>query len=209
MDVFEASKHALAKMVESGANMSVIGGWAVWAYNPYKFSKDVDAVVGPRDTWKVRKVLLDDGFTETSGAHLGKRGFRKPVGDGVIDVDLYDGRVGPFEANEILERSVLKELFGHRTKVASPTDLLALKIHALLERRGSWKGEKDAADIIALLLATADEIEVDHLTQNIPRKRLAETAALLSASYQQTARYYSLSRAEYKRLKARLKRWVR
>jgi len=208
MDIYETSKQTVKSLIASGADIGVIGGWAVWAYNPYKYSMDIDIVVRPEDLWKLRTELRELGFAETSSAHLGKKGFKKAVEGGVIEVDVYDDRIGPFRAEEVLDRSTVKELFGIRTKVVSPTDLTILKLHALMQRQESGKGQKDISDLIALLLAQRESIDVDRVREAVTKKALKDAIALLTSSYQRTARFYPLSMAEYKRLKAALEKWI-
>ena len=208
MDVYEVSRETLKEIVNSGADVGVIGGWAIWAYNPYKYSMDIDVVLKPGDLWKVREKLLELRFNETSGSHLGEKGFKKALEDGVIEVDVYDEMIGPFKAGDVLRRSVKKKLFGHMTKVASPTDLLILKLHALMERQESVKGQKDISDLIALLLAARGEMDMENVREAVAKKALKDAIALLTSSYQQTARFYPLSMAEYKKLKAALEKWI-
>jgi len=208
MDIYETSKEVVKELFDSGTEIGVIGGWAVWAYNPYKYSMDIDVVLRPGGVWKVREKLRQLGFTETSGGHLGKKGFKKAVEGGAIEVDVYDGSIGPFTAEDVLERSPEKDLFGIRAKVASPTDLMILKVYALTERRESGKGQKDISDLIALLTAVRSEVRVDELKKAIPKKDLKDAIALLTSSYQQTSRFYPLSMDEYKKLKAALEKWM-
>jgi len=209
MDIYKASQQTLKDLLESGADISVIGGWAVWAYNPYKYSLDIDVVLRPRDLWMIREKLLARGFNETSGGHLGKKGFKKAMEGGVIEVDAYEKAIGPFEASEVLDRSITRELFGRKVRVASPTDLLTLKLYALSDRKESGKGQKDISDLIALLLVARDQVDIDEVKASLPKKALKDAIALLTSSYQQTARFYPLSMAEYKRLKAALGKWMR
>ncbi|MGQ9587235.1 MAG: nucleotidyl transferase AbiEii/AbiGii toxin family protein [Thermoplasmata archaeon] len=209
MNIYEASMQTLRGIVSSGAEICVIGGWAVWAYNPYKYSMDIDIIVKSQDLWKVRDHLLRHGFNETSGGHLGKRGFKRAFEDGVVEVDAYDRMIGPFRAADVLRRSVERELFGRRTKVASATDLLVLKLHALAERKDSGKGQKDISDLIALLLVARNEIDLARLREHVQRKSLKDAIALLTASYQQTSRFYPLTMAEYKKFKNALEKWIK
>jgi len=34
MDIYETSKGVVKELLDSGAEVGVIGGWAIWAYNP-------------------------------------------------------------------------------------------------------------------------------------------------------------------------------
>jgi len=170
---------------------------------------DIDVVLRPDGLWKVREKLRKLGFTETSGGHLGKKGFKKAVEGGAVEVDVYDAGIGPFTAEDVLDRSLEKDLFGMKAKVASPTDLMILKVYALTERRESGKGQKDISDLVALLVAARGEMMVDQLKKTIPKKALKDAIALLTSSYQQTSRFYPLSMDEYKKLKAALGKWTR
>ena len=208
MDVYEVSRETLKEIVNSGADVGVIGGWAVWAYNPYKYSLDIDVVLRPRDLWMIREKLLARGFNETSGGHLGRKGFKKAMEGGVIEVDAYEKAIGPFEASEVLDRSITRELFGRDVRVASPTDLLTLKLYALSDREESGKGQKDISDLIALLLAERQEIDVDEVTRIVERKILKDAIALVTSSFQQTSRFYPLSMDEYRKLKSALEKWI-
>lgn len=208
MNIYEVSQETLKDVIESGADVSVIGDWAIWAYNPYKYSMDIDIVLRPGDIWRVRERLLGHGFNETSGGHLGKKGFKKALESGVIEVDAYDDMIGSMSASDVLRRSVTKELFGCKTKVASPTDLLILKLQALSERRDSGKGQKDISDLIALLLVARGEVDVETVRRSTVKRALKDAVALLTSSYQRTNRFYPLSMAEYKRLKAALEKWI-
>lgn len=208
MDIYRTSQETLRRILDTGAEVSVIGGWAIWAYNPYKYSLDIDLVIEPKDVWIIRERLLEDGFNETSGGHLDKKVFKKAFEGGTIEVDVYDDRIGPFRATEVLRRSVERELFGKRTRVASPTDIFMLKLHALLDRRDSGKGQKDVSDLIALLVAVGGEIDLDTVRETMPRKMLRGAVALLRSSYQQISKAYPISMAEYKRLKSMLERLV-
>jgi len=208
MDIYETSREVVKELLSTGTEIGVIGGWAIWAYNPYKYSMDIDIVLRPSDLWMIREKLLQLGFNETSGGHLGKKEFKKAVEGGAIEVDVYDDKIGPFTAEDVLNRSLDKDLFGMEAKVASPTDLTILKMYALAERRGSGKGQKDISDLIALLLAEQREIDVDEVTRVVARRALKDAIAVVTSSYQQTSRFYPLSMDEYRKLKTALEKWI-
>jgi len=208
MDIYETSREVVKELLSTGTEIGVIGGWAIWAYNPYKYSMDIDIVLRPSGLWMIREKLLQLGFNETSGGHLGKKGFKKAVEGGAIEVDVYDDKIGPFTAEDVLNRSLDKDLFGMEAKVASPTDLTILKMYALAERRESGKGQKDISDLIALLLAEQREIDVGEVTRVVARRALKDAIAIVISSYQQTSRFYPLSMDEYRKLKTALKKWI-
>jgi len=66
----------------------------------------------------------------------------------------------------------------------------------------------DIYDGIALLLAARGEMDVEKVREAVAKKALKDAIALLTSSYQQTARFYPLSMAEYKKLKAALEKWI-
>lgn len=208
MDIYETSREVVKELLSIGTEIAVIGGWAIWAYNPYKYSMDIGIVLRPSGLWMIREKLLQLGFNETSGGHLGKKEFKKAVDNGAIEVDVYDDKIGPFTAEDVLNRSLEKDLFGMKAKVASPTDLTILKVHALAERRESGKGQKDISDLIALLLAERREIDVAEIRRVVERKVLKDAIALITSSYQQTSRFYPLSMDEYRKLKTALEKWI-
>ncbi len=47
MDVYEVSQETLKEIVNSGADVGVIGEWAIWAYNPYKYPRWLSLVGMP------------------------------------------------------------------------------------------------------------------------------------------------------------------
>jgi hypothetical protein len=51
-------------------------------------------------------------------------------------------------------------------------------------------------------------MDVEKVREAVAKKALKDAIALLTSSYQQTARFYPLSMAEYKKLKAALEKWI-
>ena len=95
MDAYDLSFLEAQEIARHVPEAVLIGGWAVWCYNPQLKSRDIDVLIAPRDLWRLEDHLLGRGFSETSGAHLHKRGFRKLHEDTSIDVDIYDTVLGP------------------------------------------------------------------------------------------------------------------
>ncbi len=58
MDIYEKSFSVLKKLTlaQKKYNFSfvLIGGWAVWVYNRYLKSKDVDIIIKPEDFFKLK-----------------------------------------------------------------------------------------------------------------------------------------------------------
>jgi len=184
----------------------LIGGWAVWCYNPRLKSRTIDVLIAPRDLWRLEDHLRGRGFSETSGAHLLKRGFRKLHEDTSIDVDIYDTVLGPYRVEELLPRSAVRSLGDVPVRTLEPTELLALKVVAAKDRRGSEKGAKDLADLVALLSAEGRAIAWERIEGRIPRKDLRDVLRTALSDYRTTVRLYPLPMREYKALKRSLDR---
>lgn len=207
MDAFELAFQEAQEIARTLPEAVVfIGGWAVWCYNPHLKSRDIDLVIAPKDLWRLRAHLRGRGFVETSGEHLQKRGFRLLHEDTSIDVDIYDTVIGPFRVEEFLAHPVRKRLGDRPIRVVGPTELLTMKLHAARDRRGSEKGAKDLADILALLISEGRHIDWDRIGQRLPRKAVEETLRTALADYRTTSRLYPLSMQEYRTLKRRLAR---
>ena len=206
MDAYERSfleAQAIARAVPEAV---LIGGWAVWSFNPRLKSRDIDVLIAPRDLWKLDAHLKGRGFVETSGARLQERGYRALHEDASIDVDVYDTVIGPYPVEELLPRAVSRTLGDVPMRIPASTELLALKVRAARDRRGSEKGAKDLADILALLSVEGDTIEWDRVLDRTPRKEAEEVLRIALADYRTTSKLYPLPMAEYRRLKRRVAR---
>jgi len=146
-------------------------------------------------------------FSETSGTHLHKRGYRKLHEDTSIDVDIYDTVLGPYRVEELLPHSAPKPLGDVSVRTLEPTELLALKVVAAKDRRGSEKGSKDLADLLALLSSEGRSIAWDRIEERVPRKDLKDILRTALSDYRTTSRLYPLPMREYKALKRRLDRF--
>ena len=206
MDAYDLSFLEAQEIARHVPEAVLIGGWAVWCYNPRLKSRDIDVLVSPRDLWRLEAHLRGRGFSETSGAHLHKRGFRKLHEDTSIDVDIYDTVLGPYRVEELLPHSVMKSLGEAPVRALEPTELLALKAVAAKERRGSEKGSKDLADLLALLSAEGRTIAWDRIEERVPRKDLKDILRTALSDYRTASRLYPLPLKEYRALKRRLDR---
>jgi len=130
--------HSLAKE----SDFVLIGGWAAYLHTRLQKSKDIDIVV---DFEELRR--LDAKFGISKNERLRKYEIKQ----GGFDIDVY---VPGFSH---LSYSPERILARHETidgmKVAKQSQLLLLKLGAYSDRKGSEKGEKDAIDIIGLLLS--------------------------------------------------------
>ncbi len=201
MDAYERSFEEAKAIAVAVPEAVLIGGWAVWCFNPRLKSRDIDVLVSPGDGWKLAAHLKGRGFVETSGAHLRKRGFRSLVEETSIDVDVYDTVLGPYRVEELLPRWVARDLGGPPMRVLEPTDLFVLKTHAAVDRRGTEKGTKDLADLLALLASEGGSITWDRVRERTPGKPTREILRTALADYRTTSKIYPLSLEEYRRLK--------
>lgn len=206
IDAYDRSFFEAQEIARRIPETVLIGGWAVWAFNPRLKSRDIDLLVAPRDLWRLNDHLRIRRFVETSGAHLAKKGYRSLHEDASIDVDVYDTVIGPYRVEELLPHTVTRALGEVPVRVLAPSELLALKVHAARERRGTEKGAKDLADILALLSAEGPSIEWDRVRERLPRKEVREVLRTALADYRTTSKLYPLPMAEYRRLKRRVAR---
>ncbi|MEK6924408.1 MAG: hypothetical protein AABW54_04165 [Candidatus Micrarchaeota archaeon] len=119
----------------------VIGGWAAYLWTGCHKSKDIDLVVEQ----PVLNALREEFRVEKNPA------LRKyEIKFDKLDVDLY----APYYSRLAVPP---EELGKYATKVqgittVTPEVLLVLKQGAEIERRGTIKGEKDAIDLLTLLM---------------------------------------------------------
>lgn len=193
MDIYEKSLEILKKLAESGIEFYLVGGWAVWCYNPYMKSKDIDLIIIEKDSWKLRDFLLDLGFRETAKV-LEKKGFSMMWGDDKIEINVYDKRIGKYDIKELIEKPTKRKISGKLVSVISITNLFILKSYTAMERLGTAKGEKDLSDLLALLDAHYKDIEWSKL-------EIKDLLQILLKEYKQTTRIYPLSLEKYKNIK--------
>ncbi|MFA5897373.1 MAG: nucleotidyl transferase AbiEii/AbiGii toxin family protein [Thermoplasmata archaeon] len=206
MDAYERSFLEAQEIARHVPEVVLIGGWAVWSLNPRLKSRDIDLLVAPKDAWRLDAFLRARGFAETYGRHLGKRGYRLLHEETSIDVDVYDDRIGPYRVEELLDRTVDRDLGGVPVRVLRPTELLALKLRAATDRRGSEKGTKDLADLLAILSAQGDAIDWPAVGERVPKKEIRDGLRTAFADYRTASRLYPMPMGEYRSLKRQLER---
>ncbi len=204
MDIYKKSFEILKKIAKAQKQYNfeivLIGGWAVWIYNKYLKSKDIDIIVSEKDFWKLRNLLIQMGFSETHGGHLGKKGFAKLVNTDKIEIDVYDKKIGRTDVKPIIERSVEQRINGFKFSVANVTDLFALKLNSLSERIGSAKGEKDISDLLAILDKSYDSIDWNMIDKRI----LADMFKVLLGNFKTTQNFYRMDINKYKKIRSLL-----
>ena len=119
----------------------LIGGWAVWLYTRALKSKDIDIIIDYAVLGKMR---------ETYDVYKNDRLKKYEIKTGEFDIDIYLDHYSALGAplGRIVKDHAVKSGF----KVPRPEALLALKLYAWVNRRGSAKGMKDELDIFSLAI---------------------------------------------------------
>lgn len=201
MDVYDLSFREAQEIARNVPEAVLIGGWAVWCYNPRLKSRDIDVLIAPSDVWRLANHLRSRGFAETSGAHLDKLGFRLLHEGSSIDVDAYAHTLGPFRVEDLLPKSGSRSIGGTPMKVLQPTELFALKVLAANDRRGSEKGVKDLSDLLALLDEEGATLDWNWLEERVPRRTIRDVLRTAFSDFRTTSRFYPLSMEKYRRMK--------
>lgn len=215
MSIYDQAREYLLELAKGqrahGFTFVLIGGWAIWHYNPYLESKDVDLVIRRKEYWRLGKFLRTLGFAETRG-RLAKRGFTIKTPDGGIDVDVYDDKIGPVEVERIFQDQLWREtkMGGEKINVADPTILLITKLIAAKERgleRRSAKGMKDLTDTFALLQTQLDAVDWEVVRKHVGLVIIRDVLAAVFSDYGVIKRSFpALSFGEFTSLKKRLKK---
>lgn len=130
----------------------LIGGWAAYLHTGLHKSKDIDVIV---DYDALKKLSKNYDLAKNSRLKKYEIKFEK------FDIDIY---VPYFSELAIPAEDLDKQtttIKGITTLKAEP--LLILKQGAEINRRGSIKGEKDAIDIITILLHS--DFDWEHYTK--------------------------------------------
>lgn len=176
----EASQHELQAILAYLADRSegdhppvLVGGWAVFSYNPWVKSQDIDLVLSSSDRSSLQWWLRQERGFEPRRAHRqGWHGARKHLPDlGPIVVDIgtysktqtFEGRDEALDFDLALDQNVQRRVAGSLVRVPSRSLLTLYKAKAAWDRR--WRLEhdvspdpdrergklvKDRADILAL-----------------------------------------------------------
>lgn len=122
----------------------LIGGWAAYLWTRAHKSKDIDIIISDFKALD----YLKQNYDLRKNEHLRK--YEIKIGE--IDIDIYLAFFSKFVIP-------IEDLKDYSTKIEGinvviPEAFLILKQAAEIDRRGSIKGNKDAIDILALLLNT-------------------------------------------------------
>ena len=204
---------------EDGSPTTVlIGGWAVYAINPYFGSYDIDLVTNARTRKSLMQYLRDDrGYARIADDQIPFRGVALPVrGVGTIKIDFatFDA-MDPFENTDeelsyevFRERAVVSDVEGVRIAMPDRSALLLSKLKAAWDRQTRldegrsfdppWergKVVKDRADILALVdpVAGAEELDIVFLGGQLERfPFLLEALSWVGHDVEGIARYARL-----------------
>lgn len=205
MDIYDKSLEILKQITDAqkeyGFQIVLVGGWAIYIYNPYMKSRDIDLIVSKEDYWKLSNFLKSLGFSETHGEHLGKKEFLMLYGRDKIEIDVYDETVAGFDVKTVIKNTVEKTIDDKAVNVASITDLTIMKLKSATDRLGSAKGEKDLSDLLAVLDRHFRDIQWKTVTETIGKKEASAIMRLLLSDIEQTHRIYRLDYKRFQEMK--------
>ncbi len=122
-------------------NFVLIGGWAIYVYTKLHKSKDIDMIVD-YDTLRI----LSGRYRLQKNERLRKYEIKLDR----FDIDVYL----PSYSRLTIPHSDILDRFKDRSEgftLPNREVLLALKLGAFVDRKGSMKGDKDMIDIICML----------------------------------------------------------
>jgi len=210
MDIYEKSQKTLKKIIEAQKKFNfeiiLIGGWAVYCYNPYMKSKDIDFLVKKDDFWKLANFLDSIGFRQT-GKVLEKKGFAVLIGNEKIELDVYDNKIGNLKVKEIFNENlfVTRNFNSEKVNVVNSNVLLSLKIISCAERLGSGKGMKDMSDILAILDRLYDKIDFQAVNESAGKDRVVRIISIVLSDYKKMKNLYPIGFLRFEKIKKFLK----
>jgi hypothetical protein len=152
----------------------LVGGWAVYIYNPYYGSLDIDLVTNNRTKSSLQHYLVEfRGYERRRDTASGVRYVCKDfVTHGIVEIDFgsregsnhFEGRREELPLSLITDYTVFRSLEGQDVPVPTRSLLLLMKMKAAWDRKwrldngrsrdlGRERGklEKDYSDILALI----------------------------------------------------------
>lgn len=181
----------------------LIGGWAVYAYNPYLKSKDIDFLIEKKNFWKLKVFLEEIGFRQTASIPLDKKGFAMLFNEDKIEIDVYDEKIAVYDVRDIFEkkRFEIGKIVKENVLIVDRNLLLVLKILSAKDRLGTAKGIKDHSDILALFDRFFPKIDFNYLKSQIEKKLLDKVFKLVFADYRKIKDVYPIPFLKYQRIK--------
>ena len=144
------------RLPEAGVDYIMIGGHAVNHYGVSRATQDIDFMVATADESKVRRIMVEAGFTNIS-AHATVVFFNRPGSP--LRVDFL--KVDRMTMDKLRANAVTVEYFAaHQVWVPRLRDLLAMKLFALVSGR-SQREDKDFPDIVNLTIENRVDVDAD------------------------------------------------
>jgi len=210
MDIYDKSLETLKQIIDSQKEYDfqivLVGGWAIYAYNPYMKSRDIDLIISKEDYWKLKEFLQSLGFSETYGGHLGKKGFLMLYEGDKIEIDAYDETVAGFDVKVVIKNAIEKKIADKAVNVASITDLITMKLRSSIDRMGTPKGEKDLSDLLAVLDRHYRDINWDVVMGTIGRKEIINVIRIMLSDIKQAQKIYRLDFKRFQGMKKYFKK---
>ena len=210
MDIYEKSKKTLKEIIKAQKKFDfeiiLIGGWAVYCYNPYMKSKDIDFLIRKEDFWKLAEFLGSIGFRQT-GKVLEKKGFAILIGDEKIELDVYDNKIGNLKVKEIFDKKLFvgRNFNGEKVSVVNLDVLLSLKIVSGGEIIGTAKGVKDMSDILAILDKFYNKIDFKFVNKLVGRETVKRVISIVFSDYKKIKNLYPMEFLKFEKIKKSLK----
>jgi hypothetical protein len=161
----------------------LIGGWAVYSYNPWSRSIDIDLVMNQRTKrGLVHHLRVDRGYVRTGPEHLAGRGLERVTPVGAIKLDTvsfesalhFEGLADKLELAFLKTEVVTRKVEDLSVPAPSRSMLLVMKLKAAWDRQWrvdngtspdpEWertKALKDLADVLALVDPARGGTELD------------------------------------------------
>ena len=184
----------LASKADDARPIILVGGWAVYAYNPYEKSTDIDLILGSKRRARLLQWLRTDRGYRKRVKHIdgwsGASRFSPGVGMMIVDVAGFDdefvffGRQEQLNFDVAIEHSVRRLIAEVELCIPTRSLLLLYKAKAAFDRAarivGGESGDarweqgklgKDRSDIIAILDSKpeAPDWEIGFLGQQLER----------------------------------------
>jgi len=209
-DIYEKSQKTLKEIIKAqkkfGFEIILIGGWAVYCYNPYMKSRDIDFLIKKEDFWKLENFLDSIGFRRT-GEVLEKKGFAMLVGDDKIELDVYDEKIGGLKVKEIFNKKLFipRNFNDEKVSVVNLNILTALKIISSADRIGTAKGVKDMSDILAIFDKFYDKIDFERVNILADKARVKQVVSVVFSEYKKIKNLYPMEFLKFEKIRKSLK----
>lgn len=167
-------KVLVEKSKEWNIDLVVIGGYAVRAFtNAYRHTKDIDMAIGKEEKGNFIALLKSQGY-QTGDTEFGL-GAQKPFDSDFIKVHISVGKV--YDKSSGLSYPITKELFDEgktrlvrtRYPVNKPHEtnapIVDLNTLIILKTMPEGRLEKDAIDIVSLILDQRQELDIDDIVR--------------------------------------------